>query len=586
MAYGAANILYLSLKPLMRVLLFVLFSLLYFSLNAQLIIRNATIVDVEREKLLEPQDVAVMGGIITAMGKNLKIPSGAQVIDGTGKWLMPGLVDAHVHFFQSGGLYTRPDAIDLRKNKPYDKEIEWVHQHMESFLRRYTAAGITSVIDVGANLNFLRQRDSFRINKRLPTIYMTGPLLTTYEPEVFTNLADEEPFYLMKTAAEGRAYVQNELPLRPDFIKIWYIVLGRNKDSSARASLPLVQAVIDEAHRHGRRVAVHATERITALLAVGAGADYLVHDVEDEPVDASFIQLLKARGTVLCPTLVVAGNYERALGGGYKPTTEDYQYAHPTQLNSMFDMNYLKDSTLANRYKSMFRSLAAVNKRDDSLRATNLKKMADAGVLIATGTDGGNIGTHHVSSYYDELRAMQAAGMNTWSLLKASTLNGARAVGKQTEFGVIKKGMRADMLLLSKNPADGIDNWKSIAWVINKGVALLPDSIVAPSPAELADQQLAAYNAHHLDAFLAPYAEDVEIYDLDSNKLQVKGKAAMRQEYAFLSTATILHCNLLNRMVHGNFVIDHEEIITQKGSFRGVAIYEVKNGKIIKVWFP
>ena len=60
----------------------------------------------------------------------------------------------------------------------------------------------------------------------------------------------------------------------------------------------------------------------------------------------------------------------------------------------------------------------------------------------------------------------------------------------------------------------------------------------------------------------------------------------MRQEYAFLSTATILHCNLLNRMVHGNFVIDHEEIITQKGSFRGVAIYEVKNGKIIKVWFP
>ena len=65
---------------------------------------------------------------------------------------MPGLTDAHVHFFQSGGLYTRPDAIDFRKYKPYDKEIDWVHNNMEDFLRRYIQCGITSVIDVGCNL--------------------------------------------------------------------------------------------------------------------------------------------------------------------------------------------------------------------------------------------------------------------------------------------------------------------------------------------------------------------------------------------------------------------------------------------------
>ena len=146
--------------------------------------------------------------------------------------------------------------------------------------------------------------------------------------------------------------------------------------------------------------------------------------------------------------------------------------------------------------------------------------------------------------------------------------------------------MCADMILLSKNPVESIDNWKSLEWVLHKGVALQPDSISKYAPVELADQQLAAYNAHNLEAFVAPYAEDVEIYDLSTNKLQVKGKEAMRKHYSFLSDAEVLHCNLLNRIVNRNFVIDHEEIITKNGNRYGVAIYEVKEGKIIRVWFP
>jgi hypothetical protein len=411
-------------------------------------------------------------------------------------------------------------------------------------------------------------------------------LLTTWEPEVFKNFGDDEPFYLMKTIDDARSYVQKQLPLKPDFIKIWYIVLGKNTDSAARAHLPMVQTVVDEAHKNGLRVAVHATERITAMLAVQAGADYLVHGVEDEPVNAAFIQLLKTKGTVLCPTLVVAGNYLKPMGQFYKASAEDYRYAHPTPLNSMFDMEGLKDTTLANKVKNSIRNYLPTVAREDSLRFNNLKKLFDGGVTIATGTDAGNIGTHHVSSYFDELRAMQKAGMSIWSLLQASTTNGAKAVGKQNEFGAVKKGLRADLLLLSKNPAEDIDNWQSIEWVINKGVALKPDSLIKLSPIELADQQLTAYNAHNLEAFLSPYSEDVEIYDLSTNKLQTKGKEAMRKRYGFLSTIDKLHCNLINRIVDGNFVIDHEEILTSRGKFYGVAIYEAKNGKIVKVWFP
>jgi imidazolonepropionase-like amidohydrolase len=570
----------------MRLAFFLLFNLLFGLTDAQLLIRNVTILDVENRKLLASQDVLITNGNIAAIGKNLKTTMSAQTIDGTGKWLMPGLVDAHVHFFQSGGLYTRPDAIDLRKYKPYQKEVDWAHQNMETFLRRYTSAGITTVIDVGATPNFLRQRDTFRNKSYAPVIYMTGPLLTTWEPDIFDNLGEDEPFYLMTTVDEARRHVQKELTLKPDFIKIWYIVAGSNIDSSAKASLPLVRAVIDEAHKNGLRVAVHATERITAMLSVQAGADYLVHDIENEPVDAAFIQLLKSRGTVLCPTLVVAGNYYKVFGQTYKPTAEDFRYANPTSLNSLFDMQALKDTALANRYKKAILNNNPVMKREDSIRYTNLKKMADAGVIIATGTDAGNIGTQHVSSYYDELRAMQDAGMDVWSLLQASTINGAKALGKQNEFGAIKKGMQGNVLLLTKNPAENIENWQSIDLVIKGGIAMKSDSIQKHSAVELADQQLAAYNAHNLEAFLAPYADDVEIYNLNTGKLGVKGKDAMRKQYGFLNTVDVLHCNLLNRIVDGNIVIDHEEIIAAKGKFYGVAIYEIKEGKIAKVWFP
>ncbi len=427
---------------------------------------------------------------------------------------MPGLVDAHVHFSQSGGLYTRPDAIDLRKYKPYEQEIAWTHQNMESFLRRYTTAGITSVIDVGSTINFLKQRDTFRNKSYAPAVYMTGPLLTTWEPEVFKGLKDDEPFYEMKTSEDARAFVQKQLPHKPDFIKIWYIVMGQNTDSAARVHLPLVLAVINEAHRNNLRVAVHATERITAQLAVEAGADLLFHGIDDEPVDASFVRLLKDKKVVLSPTLVVSSGYRNAFGQAYGLTPDHFHYAHPAPVNSILDFRHLPDTTLLSRYRLGMQRTASRAKTEDSLLRLNFKRLTDEGVIIATGTDAGNIGTQHVSSYFGELAAMQESGMNMWELIQASTINGARALGKEAEFGSVARGKRADLLLLTRNPLDSLFNWKSIDWVINKGVALKPDSVLKPSPVELADQQLLAYNTHNLDAFLAPYAEDIEIYDL------------------------------------------------------------------------
>jgi hypothetical protein len=170
--------------------------------------------------------------------------------------------------------------------------------------------------------------------------------------------------------------------------------------------------------------------------------------------------------------------------------------------------------------------------------------------------------------------------------LQSSTINGAKAVGQQADWGSIAKGKQANMVLLEANPLDNLANWRKIDWVINKGKAWKPDSLVINTPETLAQQQLNAYNAHDLDAFLAPYAEDVEVYTFPS-KLEFKGKDAMRKSYEFVTKTPKLYCRLLNRIVQGNTVIDHEEVWGfGNRPFYGVAIYVIEKGKIAKVYFP
>lgn len=559
-------------------------------LPAQLLIKNTNVLDVENKKVLVGYDVVVLDGRIVSVdkGKQFKLPPGTEVIDGTGKWLSPGFTDAHVHFFQSGGLYARPDAIDLRKYQPYNKEIKWVHDNMEDLLHRYLAAGITAVVDVGASFNFLQQRDSLVNRPASPVIGMTGPLLTTYLPDAFKDLGKESPFILVQTKEEAILAVQEQLKYKADFIKIWYIVLDSNIEQGARANYEMIKAAIEEAHRNNKRAAVHATERITAQLAVEAGADFLVHSVDDEYVSDAFAQLLKKKNVVLCPTLVVGKNYAKVFSDDYKLSTYELNRAHPFTISTIMDFPW-PDTALGKRYTNRFRSERVQNryKREDTIMAANLKKLLDAGVTIATGTDAGNIGTLHATSYFDELLAMQKAGMNNWQLLQSSTINGAKAAGQEKEWGSIAKNKWANLVLLYANPLDSLANWKKIDRVINKGKIFFPDSLVKLTPEMLVQQQLNAYNAHDLEAFLTPYADSVEIYST-TGKLLMKGKEQMRKEYTFITKNPFLYCKLINRIVQGNTVIDHEQIWVSPAPdkfFYGAAVYVIGKGKIIKVYF-
>ncbi len=543
---------------------------------------NVNLIDTRTGKINSGSTVLVEGDRIKEVGKTgkVKIPAGAAVTDGTGKWLMPGMIDGHIHFFQSGGLYTRPDALNLGSFYSYEKDQQWIKDNRADLMRRYLACGVTSVIDVGGPFSNFDVRNYCNGNSMSPNAFVTGPLISTYQPP---NLDKKDPpIVKVKNEEEARELVKKQLPYQPDFIKIWYIVLP---GQDAEKTLPVVKAAIEEAHANGLRVSVHATEFNTAKLAVSAGADILVHSVDDKVLDAAFIALLREKKVTYIPTLIVASKYRQTFGQQHVISQHEFMYSNPFMLGTLFDMQHLTGKEVPFDYKKMRNRMPVLN-GEDTIMWTNLKLLADAGVNIGSGTDAGNIGTQHAASYLPELLAMQKAGMSNMQVLQASTFNLAKGFGKDSLIGSIEKGKLADFLLLDRNPAENLTNLDSAMIVVHRGRIIRRDTLLRASPEMLAQQQLNAYNNRDIEAFLAPYSDSVELYEYPA-KLMSKGKEQMRKDYSSMfKQVPALHCQLVNRMVQGNTVIDQEHVTGFGGQgVKAIAIYKIGKGKIQQVYF-
>ena len=183
---------------------------------------------------------------ISARAMKSALPNNAQVIDARGKWVIPGLIDAHVHFSQSGGLYTRPDIIDLRTWRSYEKEMEWIKERLPFTFERYLASGITGVVDCGGpDVEFRSARHRRTSDKRAPRVAVAGPLIATYLPP--TTSTDDPDIVKPNSPAQARDLVRRQLERQPDLIKLWWIRQpGDNLD----------QQVGDHVRRHsGKQIA-------------------------------------------------------------------------------------------------------------------------------------------------------------------------------------------------------------------------------------------------------------------------------------------------------------------------------------------
>ena len=546
------------------------------------IIQNINLIDVKTGKVIPGMSVVITGQTIAQVGmsKSIKMIAGATVLNGEGKFLMPGLIDSHIHFFQSGGLYARPDAVHF-DFMPYEKEKAFVRSITPDHLTRYLLLGITTVADDGGPLWNFTVRDSISKTLPSPNVFVTGPLFSMVSREALGKT--DPPIVKITSNAQADSLMAKILPFKPDFIKIWYIA---GPQLPAEKNFELVKHIAQQAHKNNLKLLVHATQLKTADLALDAGADILVHSIADFVIPDAFIKKLKDRNVTYIPTLIVSKGYNKTFARRLDHHPQDLSWANPFAYGSLSDLEKIKEDSWPPVVKRLSKEgIPKSETRTDSIQALNLKKLMTAGVNIATGTDAGNIGTLHASSYLQELQAMIKAGLSTAEVLKASTINPALGFGWGNNLGSIEKGKLADMIVLDKNPLENIDNLNTLAYVIKSGKLMKADTILKETPEALIQRQLNAYNARNIDAFLDTYAEDVELYNFP-NQLTTKGKVDMRKRYEpFFAVTPNLYCEIVNRIVMGNKVIDEEKVRAGTQTIRAAAVYEVLDGKIRKVTF-
>ena len=542
---------------------------------------GGTVVNPEGAPIVEEATVIVEGERITAVGEraSVDVPDGATVIDASGKYLIPGLTDGHVHVFQSGGLYTRPDAIDLRAVRPYADELALITERLPDTFARYLRSGITSVVDVGGPMWNLDVRAMADTMAKAPRVTVAGPLLSSVErPQLDEG---DPPILRIDTPEAARAEVQRQVEAGVDLIKIWYIVRPSETPAAFR---PVVEATIDAAHSAGLRVAVHATQLETARAAVEAGADILVHSVSDAPVDDAFVQLAAENDVLYTPTIMVGERYREVFAQQLDLTVPEHQLAHPDILRSLFDLRTLPDSLVSSGLRRLMQSNRSIP--SDSTAIDNLRVLHDAGVSIVAGTDAGNIGTPHGPAMHREIELMRAAGLSPREILTTATIGGARLAGRD-DLGTIEAGQLADLVVLDDDPRTDMTHWGAIHRVVKGGHVFAPDDLVNPSPADVAQQQANAYNARDLEAFLSFYAPDVQAFTFP-DRLMGKGIDSMRRNYGRLFEQTPqLHVEIVNRMHLGNTVIDQELVrgMSSSGPVEVIAIYRVTDGRIDRVRF-
>jgi len=532
---------------------------------------------------IDPDEVILIDkNKITLVGssKSIKVPPGTTIIDAGGKYAMPGMTDGHIHFFQSGGLYTRPEGINVPSIYPYEKDMQWRSENMYDLMARYLACGVMNVIDVGGSMKNFEIREKVNNEITSPNALVTGPLISTVRLVGYPK--DDMPVIKAATPQEARDLVKKQLPFKPDFIKIWYLA---SSPEDAAKNLAIVKAAIDETHANGLKVCVHATEYETAKLAVEAGADILVHSIDDKVLDEPMLKLLKSKIIAYIPTLEVANNWMRVDGQQFAFSPHDFKYANPFMLGSTMDLRHINPALIGLDYKNRPFPNTLSNSMD-SIMAKNLVLVSKAGINIVAGTDAGNPGTQHGSSFLKELQLMKAAGLSEIEVIRSATINAAKGFGKESEWGSIEKNKTADILLLDNNPLLSLDALDNIKTIIHRGVVIETSKLLSDAPEVLVQQQVNAYNARDMEAFLVPYSDSVELYDFP-NKLLAKGKTAMRAMYAeTFKTVPELHCEIVKRIVLGNTIIDHERVGgVGNEKMEAVAEYEIKNGKIVKVYF-
>lgn len=439
------------------------------------LLRNATVYLGTGDKITEC-DILVEDGKIVEVGKDLHPMTKAEGIDLTGKYIMPGMIDAHIHFFQTGFFDSRPDVVDIRDSISYLEVCDYQAQHPERYYQAYLRSGVTAVYDVGGFLWSLDLIQRAEDNPRAPHVGAAGPLLTHFSPNELDiyNTTDDSVMISMTSESVVRKAVRRNCEMGATGIKIWGYDI---RDADFEEYLKAAQ---DEAGKLENNLIAHATTLAQAKMALRYGAELLVHGVSDSIIDQEFIDLAIANDVIYNPTLIVTSGYInsfKSLRGVPLPSLDSNEVVDERTMAllaragnfSKYRQSFMTDSTYLAMYDSWFE---VTKPRQDSIDHANMRLIHDAGLRIAVGTDAGNPGTLHGVSYIHELEATQAAGFLPEQIIVMATKNGAQAMERFRDIGSLEAGKLADLIILDQDPGKDISNVRTITHVMRGGKLL------------------------------------------------------------------------------------------------------------------
>ena len=427
---------------------------------------GATVIDGTGRTAIENGVVLVDGDRIACVGERdaCPVPDDVPLVDLTGSYITPGLVDAHVHFAQTGWVAGRWE------NLPVLYPVEKIHAELRAnparWHRAYLCSGVTAVFDVGGSPWTITETLGGELGgEDRVHVRASGPLMT------WVN-RDADRFLRMDSEAQIRDDVARLAALGSSALKIWFL----NPSPERREEVEAMLAVAGQAAREaGLPMIVHATELRNAKAALRAGAKMLVHSVWDEPVDDEFLALLARNDAWYAPTLVVNFNWMKSSGtilSGVPTDIDDpNRCVDEAMIARLGEANAVRAEIGEEKLVSLQRLLQGAFNSGQKLAFSqlNLQTIRDAGGRIVLSTDAGNSLTLHGPSVYWEMEAMEAAGLTPGEIIDAATLEGARALGMERQIGSLEAGKMADLLVLEEDPRVTVRHFRSLSHVMRAG---------------------------------------------------------------------------------------------------------------------
>jgi imidazolonepropionase-like amidohydrolase len=415
--------------------------------SQDLLLQNAQIVDPAAQKIHRGA-LLIRGGKVEQILNAEPKSFAGEKIDLAGKWVIPGLNDMHVHSY---GNVAPGNNLQLLMTPGTAKMMLY--------------CGVTGFLDLfSMESQIFADREQQRKSGALGAdIYCAGPIFTCTKGH---GTEYGIPTRVINTPAEAEKEIAELVLKKPDVVKIVY-------DHAAAQYFPTIdqatmEAAVKTAAKLGLKTVIHIGTWQDAKEAVLAGASAITHLYREEIPD-ELVALMKAKGVYAIPTMTVVT-----------------ELAQIKQNPALLDNALLAAVTTPALLKA-FRDTAAydaranawLNRQKDrqAIFYKSLKKLADGGVKIMTGTDCGNLGTFQGFSLHREMQIMVDAGLSPWQALAAATTTPGEFFGQP--FGV-KAGSAANLVALNASPVENIGNTQNIATVIHRGKAVNREHILKP----------------------------------------------------------------------------------------------------------